>query len=1591
MSKKLKMSAVLGAAAIFSFVLLTPTKTVRAGSLTLAGTAYTPSGSLFTDGGSVNVWGPAGSGWSGIDGSGKFEVTGLAAGEYTLDLGVSSSSSFANPAQQKITLTASVANFQLTVATPALKGTLAKPDGTPTSGCVNVRNSTWTVNRNSCPGDDGAFKIGALDAGSYILEANPPQNSQFVTSEQMVTISNPSTTLDLGVVKLDAPFIIGKIALPDGTLVPWNEDYSQRLHLSADLNSNDWTVNKHSDFDNLSQFKFGRVPAGTYNLHVNIWDTELYTGSVTSSITVPESGLDMTATPVRLSTPQLAGVVYRPDGATPMQNVWVNLHNDDWSKSQGSSTDSNGKYRIGGLTAGTYTLEVNPPNDTQDVVRPDPVSVTITDALTTRNITLSSAKKFVNGSVKKPNGTVVPCANVNANRRDGSGWAGTSTQRDGSYSLTLTPGSWNIRVEPQNSFDCPQADWVFLNPESIVQFSNDATTQTETVNLEVAIAKAKITGKVTTKSGALVTNGNVNANSQTQDGRNRWSNAQIKADGSYTLNLIAGTYDVNVWTQNSQLYAKNQKVSVADNETKTVNFVMGEKLAHIKGTVTSKDGKALANIQMNGNLDCGPEGCSAWSNTKTDGSGNYDLAATKGRWNLNFDGGQNSAYVYDGPPMDVYVSTETSTVTGVDFALTFADVTITGNIVDENGTVFADFPGWAFVRPITVAVGAGAREFGGPVNRGSFSFRFPSRLMSQVEFGVHAPQNSQYSPLAGQTITVVADSTIEKNITVKKNDAAIVGRVVDSSGMPLRSCNFRGEVFANTENGEWHGTQINPDCSYEINLLADTYRVGYHIDESAGFLNRPPADNLVKVGSGTRVQYDVKVLAGDASVKVLVLNPDGTPARHAWVWADNHEEIDRLRQSGEQKKQDDNFRGPGDTRSPEEVLKYCSKKENEKECADFKLPPGSEGPGGCKDALACTRYCQKNTQECSKEFEGQQPKISSVRLSGSVLRRKASVSSLKLVKAQGESGAQKDDFDNMIGTGGETNDAGVATVSLLSGHDYTVNTGLPPESLYMPAKTERVSLKTEKDKTITVTLRETDGKMSGFVTWNKQSVNNGFLSCWSEDGNNNGTQIINGTFTLNYTFNTTYHCNANASIGSTFLHSNDQIITIGSEKKIRQDFSLDEASFQLPPSVSESFDSTTPHVVTLADGSTINIPANALATSGTVTVNANPTINIRSQQSAQPLWYGYQLEATDENGKTIATFKDNITMCFTYTDDQLASAGIEEGSLVPSYWDSSSSSWKLPPNVTHDKDNNKICISSNHFTAYAVVSTSGKGRGQQLLSVTTSKKSGVTKVTIGSGASKKSFTPFPSYKGEVAVSTFTAGKKAGQVIVATQAGRSNDATTLKVYTVKGKLSQTIKPWGGSYRQGAMLAAGDLSKDTYAELVASPLNESSVKIYDFANKKSWSVGAGRRARVTAQTIDLYGRGSEQLAVSTGGTIATWKLQKGKFVRFDFDQRRLRITNSGIERVTLRPSVTSVTPTSLKAGKGTVTITITGQNLGNGSRILLGESIPAKKVTAKGETKLTATIDAAKLKKNKTYRLTVINADGEQVVARSVKTK
>lgn len=203
--------------------------------------------------------------------------------------------------------------------------------------------------------------------------------------------------------------------------------------------------------------------------------------------------------------------------------------------------------------------------------------------------------------------------------------------------------------------------------------------------------------------------------------------------------------------------------------------------------------------------------------------------------------------------------------------------------------------------------------------------------------------------------------------------------------------------------------------------------------------------------------------------------------------------------------------------------------------------------------------------------------------------------------------------------------------------------------------------------------------------------------------------------------------------GTSFARSDEQIVSPSAGSNTLN-LNLTNTG-TLPDSISVTFSATNQKTITLSDGTTINIPSGVLASSGNVTVTVDPKAQLPNQSLATPIDIGYDIKAFDANGNEITgNFNSNVTIVIPYTDAELTALGITEDDLVPSYWDSTTSTWKAASNISIDKDNNTVTITINHFTDFALVSAGKTGTTSTTTSSTTSSVLGASPPGCGKAA-----------------------------------------------------------------------------------------------------------------------------------------------------------------------------------------------------------------------------------------------------------------
>lgn len=131
--------------------------------------------------------------------------------------------------------------------------------------------------------------------------------------------------------------------------------------------------------------------------------------------------------------------------------------------------------------------------------------------------------------------------------------------------------------------------------------------------------------------------------------------------------------------------------------------------------------------------------------------------------------------------------------------------------------------------------------------------------------------------------------------------------------------------------------------------------------------------------------------------------------------------------------------------------------------------------------------------------------------------------------------------------------------------------------------------------------------------------------------------------------------------------------------------------------------------LTSSDGTqvTLEIPAAAISADTTFTISEVSSSSVTQPGGTLIMVGGVVYEITAvSGGENVTSFDANLTLTFTYTDEQISE--VVESALQVYYWDADTSSW-LALTSTVDSSNNSISATTNHLTQFAIIgSTSGE-------------------------------------------------------------------------------------------------------------------------------------------------------------------------------------------------------------------------------------------------------------------------------------------
>ncbi|TAN57172.1 hypothetical protein EPN15_05205 [Patescibacteria group bacterium] len=778
---------------------------------------------------------------------------------------------------------------------PNITGKLTQPDGTTAvSGAyVSVRDSNWQYSRSTNTASDGAFSLYA-PAGTYILEVQAWNSSYPDPAAQSITVPS-SGIFALGTISLKNPNVTGILTKMDGV--------TPVSGASVNISKSDWTFYKYTTTNASGNFSFFLSPSGTYK--IEIWandSSEANPAPISFSYTAGETKSFTGASAITLKAPSIKGKILNTDG-TPAQYASISIYdqyrsynNTDWT-----STDSNGVFKSKALAAGTYTIDVNVSSGSNGagIVAPDSLAVSVTANATNLDyfnnpIQLQQAQKIITGTVSKPDGTKITNAYVNAWRQDGGyGWANTQTDSNGNYSFKVGKGKWQVSISPAWSNGI-QPDWSYnKTPKAAAFEQSNSTAETQTVNFEVTVLDAMISGRILNPDGTAPYSGGASISARGSEGMGGGAWGQTDPSGYFTLKVGAGTYYLDIWTSNQNYAAPDlTAVTVGSGETYGLGTVkLLAKNEFIKGKITDSNGQAMANQSVNAWKATG----SGWAWTQTDSSGNYTLTVTPGTWMVDawpmysggMSGGTGSQTTYakiQSPQKVALLANETKENINITFAI--ADAVINGTVQDSSGNILSDLYAWAEARDANqTSAGTGMMGYyssmGGQISNGQFSIKVPAGTYA---ISVYLPWGSNYTASSQTTITVASGEIYDgAKVTVVENNATISGSLKDSQGNTVTG--VWGTVFADNGLGGKQWAQFE-NGAYSLKVSAGEWRLGYWVDPYSGYLSNSSGDIKVTAIANQTATKELTILKADSTISGTVLDADGNPLKGAWVSAD---------------------------------------------------------------------------------------------------------------------------------------------------------------------------------------------------------------------------------------------------------------------------------------------------------------------------------------------------------------------------------------------------------------------------------------------------------------------------------------------------------------------------------------------------------------------------------------------------------------------------------------------------------------------------------------------------------------------------------
>ncbi|MEM7119499.1 MAG: carboxypeptidase-like regulatory domain-containing protein [Chloroflexota bacterium] len=1056
----------------------------------------------------------------------------------------------------------------------------------------------------------------------------------------------------VALVSAQAGLITGSVTDPDGGTPP--DGTTIQLVGPSDL------LFGTADVGADGRFSLGPVPNGTYALRAVPPATTEFTLSLPHSLLLRGDAVDVGT--IALTHPSVIGMVYAPDGVTPVAanvQVYKNGH-----RVLNVPTADDGSYKLGGLPDKSYTIQAIPTSD-EPHWKSARLSVEIDgDAAQTIDLTLRDAN--VVGIVTDPQGNPIAGATVYAAGRETDTHRRDVTSESGYFAIGALPDdSYHLVADPpyHRGGLAHSAPVSFAVPPEFTDLG------------EIALRDAPkiVEGTVKTNLNVPVENGLVLATRRDRPGEQR---ALTDAAGNYMLNLGPGLWALTVrhtdasdpsnWRYNDRPQLVHFDYDF-EPELKRAHFEVLTADSTITGIVTMPDGSVPpfpVKMGLRNNEGLGRHVLI----DPVDGS--FSLMVRHGNYVL---GVEPDDAAFEGPrPQRVHAPANDTVDVGA-IALVEKDATLSGMVVDSSGEGVGG----------VVVVAWAPHRHPDSDHRHTHDYRTARTVTNDdgsyllaVTAGTwkirpHVPHTLPYI-FTGEVLTAVIEpmqDITELDFELTDANNTLNGQLVDPSGEPVM---VQGRVTVSQGERPLTGAPIEGG-SFTVLLPDGDYKLHVNLGPDSEWLVGKPLEGMI--GGGETVSVDIPVRPKDATIAGA-------------LWDPREEQVVT------------GVRGQVLATNPYSWVSDAINPNNGTYTLDVAAGLWHLGyEVAPRSGYVVLDHHQIIPIESEQSLAVPLPVTKrDGLLEGMVLAPDGSPLAGAAVVAEGQGRLLE-----QVTLRTHTDDNGRFALHVPHG-PYRVRAAYDNDAWLNPVVQTRAVAKDGRLANITLQFRESDVTLSGLTTLESDDVVDGRVHIWAynKDGAATKTVVALGEeYELGLLSNSRWHIGAALETADSF-YALRTVVAMGDDNQTL-DLAL-KGPFTKPAPLAVTFDSQEAQHVELGDGTQIYIPAGAMPVDGSVTLHITPISTLPHQHHARLYKYGYAFIATDEAGAPItSSFNQDVVIRFKYTQQELAELGLREGRLKPAYFSTTTQSWTVPDSYVVDTDNNWVVMQIDHFTDFSLL------------------------------------------------------------------------------------------------------------------------------------------------------------------------------------------------------------------------------------------------------------------------------------------------